>query len=262
MSMPDHGAPALLDWLDSPQGRYLVEWEQQETDRRVADRFGYNALQLGWPSVDLLRANRMSCRMRCARGGEVQVVAEDHALPFASSSIDLVLLSHVLEFSAHPHQVLREVERVLVPEGSLLISAFNPLSLWGLRRLLARKRGSYPWTGQYRSIMRIRDWLNLLDFEVEDSSFGVYVPAVRSAKWIERWRFMDRFGARWWPVLGASCLVHGIKRVPGSRLIMPQWRDRRLAGKRLSAAAQRSGGADRAVSNQSGTTVEEHSGRS
>lgn len=263
MPIPDTAASEPSAWLESPQGRYLLEWEQQETDRRVADRFGYNALQLGWPSVDLLRANRMSCRMRCARGGAVQVVAEDHALPFASNSIDLVLLSHVLEFSAHPHQVLREVERVLVPEGSVLISAFNPLSLWGLRRLLSKKGGGYPWNGHYLSIMRIRDWLSLLDFEVDDSAFGAYVPAVRSAHWIERWRFLDRVGARWWPVLGASCLVHGIKRVSGTRMILPQWRRARPAAKRLSAATQRSRSAAGEHGRSSASkALEERSGRS
>lgn len=243
MSIPAAAVSDPVQWLDSPQGRYLFDWERQQTERRVADLFGYNALQLGWPSVDLLRANRMSCRMRCGRAGQVQVVADEHALPFASGSIDLVLLSHVLEFSAHPHQVLREVERVLVPEGSVIITAFNPLSLWGVRRLLKRRSGvgTYPWNGQYLSILRIKDWLNLLDFEVESSEFGIYTPAVRSAKWIERWRFLDRFGARWWPVLGATCLLHGIKRVSGMRMITPQWRDGRLAAKRLAAATQRSG---------------------
>lgn len=251
MSIPVAAVPDPVEWLDSAQGRYLLDWELQETERRVADLFGYNALQLGWPTVELLRSNRMPCRMRCARAGQVQVIADEHALPFASGSIDLVLLSHVLEFSAHPHQVLREVERVLVPEGSVIITAFNPLSLWGARRLLkrSRNRGSYPWNGQYLSILRIKDWLNLLDFEVEATDFGVYAPAVRSAKWIERWRVLDRFGTRWWPVLGASCLLHGIKRVSGIRMITPQWRDSRRAAKQLAAAAQRNGSSRNASGN-------------
>lgn len=145
------------DWLETPQGRYLLDWEQAQVNRVVADIFGYNAVQLGLPGIDLLRANRMPCRLRCAlEAGEVRANAFE--LPFASGSLDLVVLPHVLEFSAHPHRVLREVERVLVPEGSVAISGFNPFSLWGMRRLAARAGGALPWQGQYRSAMRIRNW--------------------------------------------------------------------------------------------------------
>ncbi len=231
----------LADWLETPQGRYLLDWEQVGLDHMVADIFGYNAVQIGLPAIDFLRANRMPYRLRCAREGSVGVLANSHELPFASASVDLVLLPHVLEFSAHPHEVLREVERVLVPEGSVVISGFNPLSLWGARRLLARRDGGFPWRGQYRSAMRIKDWLKLLGFDVQGGSFGCYAPPVHSTKWLAHWHFMDRAGSRWWPVLGAGYLLHGVKRVQGMRLITPQWRERKATAKRLSAVAQRNG---------------------
>ncbi len=56
-------------------------------------------------------------------------------------SIDLVFLPHTLEFSADPHQVLRETERVLIPEGRVIILGFNPLSSLGLWRLFRRRGG-------------------------------------------------------------------------------------------------------------------------
>lgn len=236
MSMPD-----LSAWLETPLGQYLLQWERAGLERKVADIFGYNAVQIGLPSVDLLAANRMPFRFVCAPCGPAAVLAQDFELPFASASIDLVVLPHVLEFSAHPHRVLREVERVLVPEGSVVLSGFNPISLWGLRRLVTRGAGEIPWQGQYRSSMRIKDWLKLLGFEVLDVESGCHAPALASARWIERLRWMDRIGARWWPVLGAAYLVHGVKRVQGMRLITPQWRERKASAKRLSALAQRNG---------------------
>ncbi|MFU2488898.1 class I SAM-dependent methyltransferase [Thauera sp. WH-1] len=233
----------LKDWLQTPQGQYLLEWEQDGLDRMVADVFGYNAVQVGLPGLDLLRANRMPYRVVCGRVADSGVVAEEFELPFASASIDLVLLPHVLEFSEHPHRVLREVERVLVPEGSVVISGFNPLSLWGLRRLLTRRKDAAPpWRGQYRAVMRIRDWLTLLGFEIQGNGFGCYAPPASSLKWLQRWQFMDRAGRRWWPVLGAAYLLHGVKRVHGMRLITPHWRSRKAASKRLSPVAQRDGG--------------------
>ena len=228
------------DWLETPQGRYLLGWEQAALDRVVADIFGYYAVQLGLPQVPLLGANRMPHRLCCAPDG-ADVRANAFELPFATGSLDLVLLPHVLEFSPHPHRVLREVERVLVPEGSVVISGFNPFSLWGARRLVAKRTAAVPWTGHFRSAMRIRDWLTLLGFEVQGSAFGAYAPPAGSPSWLERWRFMDRAGPRWWPVLGGSYLLHGVKRVHGMRLITPQWRGNKATAKRLSPIAQRDG---------------------
>jgi SAM-dependent methyltransferase len=228
------------DWLQTAQGRYLLDWEQGTLDHLVADVFGYYAVQVGLPGIDLLRANRMPCRLSCGSAGR-DLRCSEFELPFATASLDLILLPHVLEFSAHPHRVLREVERVLVPEGSVVISGLNPLSLWGGRKLLARRDAGAPWSGHYRSAMRIRDWLTLLGFEVQASMFGCYAPPLRSLQWQERWRFADRAGARWWPVLGAGYLLHGIKRVQGMRLITPHWRGRKATSKRLSPVAQRDG---------------------
>lgn len=236
MSMSD-----LAAWLQTPLGGYLLDWERAVLERMLADLFGYNAVQIGLPDLDLLVANRMPFRFVCAHAGPAVVLANEFELPFASASIDLVLMPHVLEFSTDPHRVLREVERVLVPEGSVVLSGLNPLSLWGLRRLAARGEGVMPWRGQYRSAMGIKDWLKLLGFEVLEVASGCHVPPLASERWLDRLRGMDRLGARWWPVLGGAYLVHGVKRVQGMRLITPQWRERKASAKRLSAVAQRNG---------------------
>ncbi len=214
----------LSDWFETSAGRYLLEWEQAKFDARVADLFGYNAVQIGLTEFAFLRASRISHRFACAEHDGGQLLTQPHALPFASASIDLVLLPHVLEFSRHPHQVLREVERILVPEGNVIIAGFNPFSLFGLRRAVARSRGNPPWQGHYYSVMRIRDWMTLLGFETQPVGFGCYAPPVSRERWLDRWRFMDRVGGRWWPVCGGGYLLQGIKRVQGMRLITPKWR--------------------------------------
>ncbi|HEX5126138.1 MAG TPA: methyltransferase domain-containing protein, partial [Rhodocyclaceae bacterium] len=117
--MPNSG---FEDWLATPRGRYLLAWEQHKFDFVVADMFGFNAAQIGLPGYDFLHNNRMPLRFSCANGGSVDVVGEAAELPFASQSLDLVVLPHVLEFSDQPHQILREVERVLVPEGNIVIA--------------------------------------------------------------------------------------------------------------------------------------------
>jgi SAM-dependent methyltransferase len=153
-------------------------------------------------------------------------VALDFAeLPFASQSLDLVVLPHVLEFAAEPHQVLREVERVLIPEGQVIICGFNPASLWGVRQGMGRITSSdyLPAAGEFISMPRLKDWLKLLNLGVTRSHFGCYAPPFRTAQWLNRFAFVEGAGRRWWPYLGAVYMVHAIKRVKGMHIIGPAW---------------------------------------
>ena len=147
-------------------------------------------------------------------------------LPFPAESLDLVVLSHVLEFSADPHQVIREVERVLIPEGHILVTGFNPYSLWGLRQRTLRgiRKPYLPEEGEFLTLFRLRDWMKLLSFEIQHSKAGCYITALSQQKWIERWSWMDRLGSRWWPFAGGAYAVDAVKRVRGMRLIGPSWK--------------------------------------
>ena len=218
-------AQSLSEWFATPQGGYVQAREQAYFDHTVTDIFGYNALQLGLPEHDFLRNSRMPLRFSAGNqvGNDVRLCCSE--LPFDSASLDLVLIPHVLEFSDQPHQILREVERVLMPEGSLVISGFNPRSLWGMRRALGSKQ-CYPWNGHFISLPRIKDWLALLGFEVVGGRFAAYAPPFHKTKWLERYAFMEAAGDRWWAVSGGVYFLHAIKRVPGMRLIKPQWNER------------------------------------
>jgi ubiquinone/menaquinone biosynthesis C-methylase UbiE len=165
-------------------------------------------------------------------------MTEFSALPFKENSLDLVVLPHALELNVDPHATLREVERVLVPEGKVVICCLNPASLWGLRQRRAhvyRRLGFgelfVPDAGEFIGYWRLRDWLRLLNFEVESSSFGCYRPAMVSDKWLDRYDWMDGIGERWWPIFGAVYFIVAVKRVRGMRL-MPAWK----RAKKIAAA--------------------------
>jgi SAM-dependent methyltransferase len=251
----------LPQWLRSPIGQVLLEWEQRHLDSAVADVFGFHALQLGLPQLDALQANRMPHRwlaVESAADNEVPpksaAVAPSagtdtavgdaprvhgvppptlrchfDALPFAAGTLDLVVLPHALELARDPHLTLREVERVLVPEGRAIIVGFNPASLWGARQRLGRLRRRLaprssselflPHAGEFVGYRRLRDWLRLLSFEVEAGRFGCYVPPVRTSRWLARFAWMDRAGEHWWPVFGALYYIVAVKRVRGMRLV-------------------------------------------
>lgn len=234
--------PGLDNWLQTPQGRYVLHWEQDRVDRAVDDIFGYHAVQVGLPQVDLLRASRIPLRILAgdihpgpAPTGELlRVRCDPGQLPFAQASVDLLVLPHVLEFHPDPHQVLREVERVLIPEGQVIITGFNPLSLWGARRRLTWGPGQFPWDGRYLSVLRLKDWLALLGFEMDRGCFGCYAPPFRQEKWFRRCRFMELAGDRWWGFAGGTYMIRAVKRVPGMRLIQPNWRRDRSKPKALA----------------------------
>jgi len=241
----------LSEFLCSPAGRYVLAWEQTQLDAAVSDIFGYHALQLGLPEIDALRENRMPLRFCAADrqllvnaldgeadsgGRRVAIINRYEELPFATHSIDLVVLPHILEFAADPHQVLREVERVLVPEGHVVITGFNPASLWGLRQYCERLGAApfLPREGSFIALPRVKDWLKLLSFEFAGGRFGCYAPSVRTAAWLNRWRFMEKAGDRWWPVFGAVYLLTAVKRVRGMRLIGAVWKNSEERARRLA----------------------------
>jgi len=228
----------LHEWFETPPGQYLLDWERRCFEEGVADIFGYHSLQLGLPVLDTLAANRMPHHWRAVDttlpvwGGVAASLRTDFtALPFAPASLDLVTLPHTLELSLDPHATLREVERVLVPEGRVVLSCINPVSLWGLAqrraRLYQRLGGGrlyLPEAGEFIGYWRLRDWLRLLGFEVESVRFGCYRPAVRGQRALDRMAWIERLGDRWWPILGAAYFIVAIKRVHGMRLLSPSWK--------------------------------------
>lgn len=232
--------PGLDAWLASAPGRYVLDWEQRKLDGIVTDIFGFNALQLGLPQGDFLRANRIPLRQRAGELGPVDVLCNYTALPFASNSIDLVVLPHILEFSDEPHQILREVERILIPEGQVIVVGFNPLSLWGLKRKLDRS-GEFPWNGSYLSMNRLKDWMKLLGFEVDRGHLGCYIPPVDQLKWLQNWRFIENASNRWWNFAGGVYVLRAIKRTHSMRLITPKWKTQAVRAKALRPIAQKEG---------------------
>ena len=238
MSTQQSTIVSLSAWLNTDPGQYVRNWELARFDAMVDNVFGYRALQVGLPELDLLRANRMPFKALVgpdlpvsapANAWAGMVQAEPEFLPFDSESMDLVLLPHTLETASNPHQVLREVDRILVPEGRVVIAGFNPWSLWGLRQRAPLLK---PWLpqeiGQQVSLSRLKDWLKLLSFEIELGHFGCYVPPSRSKKWLDRTAFFEPAGDRWWPSCGAVYVVSAVKRVHGMTLLKPNWKTTRV----------------------------------
>lgn len=238
-------SPALARWLETPLGRYVLDWELGQFDSAVEDVFGFRAVQIGLPGIDFLRKNRISYRFPLSLDPGAAVAADPLQLPIASHSVDLLVLPHVLEFSADPHRVLREAERVLMPEGQIVISGFNTLSLWGLKQSLSRREANCPWNAHMIGLLRLKDWLKLLGFELNGGKFGCYAPPLANNKWLARFAFMEKAGSRWWPIAGGVYVVRAVKRTLGMRPVTPAWRREPANARALSPATQSNGHANK-----------------
>jgi hypothetical protein len=128
-----------------------------------------------------------------------------------------------------------------MPEGRLVIAGFNTASLWRVRQLFTSKKNAEPpWDAKFLSLLRLRDWLRVLGFELDGGRFGCYAPPFRSRLWLDRFAFMEKAGARWWPITGGMYVVRAVKRVAGMRLVTPAWRQERARRRALAPMPQRS----------------------
>lgn len=173
---------ALRDWYDTELGRQLHAEVVRRIEALTGDLYALRCLQIGGTlrDADLLSGHNLVCRIHVTGDGRDDLQAVPSSLPFASNSIDLVLLGHVLEFCDDPHGLLREIDRVLTLDGYVLVVAFNPLSLFGLRRLLGPRH--IPWSGSFYSGGRIGDWLRVLGLLVRRRETCWLRPPVRAGR--------------------------------------------------------------------------------
>ncbi|BCM24962.1 class I SAM-dependent methyltransferase [Methyloradius palustris] len=237
MSIDNQTSPEQ-DWLSTALGMYLQSKEQELFDEAVANIFGFNAVQIGLLDIDLLRNSRIPYAYRAdVNAGLLR--CDSTRLPFLSNSIDLLVMPHGLDFSKYAHETLREAERVLVPEGYVIITGFNPFSSWGLKRFLLKRKG-YPWRANFLTLLRIKDWLALLGLELVTTRMACYSPPFTSPKWLQKFRFMDKIAGKWCPMMGGVYFLVAQKRVVNMRLIKPKWKKSKLKAQLATAPRQTS----------------------
>lgn len=176
----------LFSWYQTPRGKLLKELEAEYLQRTITVSCQQTLLQiggLGWEDdfIDctlykfytILDAKSLGS----AKGRKIQ--AKAFQLPLQCASVDMVIVPHLLEFDSHRFQTMREIERVLKPEGIILIMNFNPWSVWVRYQSLWELPLTDSWRGHFISHGRVMDWLRLLNFEVTASS-GFYLDETKT----------------------------------------------------------------------------------
>lgn len=200
-------------WIQTPLGRSLLASQRRVLDHQLSDLTGARQLQVG-----------LSHRLPLASGTDFSqkiitvptwhplmpdgvAVCDADELPFPGDSMDLVILHHAADFSPDPHQVLRESARVLRGEGRMALIGFNPLSLWGMRKLASRHQQG-PWGGRFLMRSRMEDWLRLLGFQLENAAtYFCSVPVQRKGNYIHRHNSDLDYQGHFLPVGAYYCIL-------------------------------------------------------
>ena len=217
------------DWSETAYGSSFFELERVFTDRAVRQISGPCVLQVGnlfneqrllaqdFPQmIKICPADDPGTASSGASLNCTMVYADAAFLPFDANSFSSVVLPHVLEGHCLPHQVLREVHRVLRPEGLLMLTGFSPLSLLSIQRYLFPRAAL---KGNYYTVKRVKDWMKLLGFEVTGSAMYQYAPLCKNTRLRNALGFINSVGNRWLPMTGGGYMIQARKREVGMNLI-------------------------------------------
>ena len=220
MQTSDANLALCKNWYESLAGKQALSELDVLCAEYMSEIFGYYALEMGALSghTHFSEHSRVAFSTSIGIDHSINdVIATPEQLPIETDNIDLVLASHVLESSHDPHQVLREIDRVLVPEGQLILIGFNPWSLMRSGRSL-RKKVDFP------VMSRVRDWFSLLGFEMLDVQHLGFRPGVQNEKLYQRLSWMESFGKVAWPLFSNLYVIHAKKQVIARRPYKKVWK--------------------------------------
>lgn len=223
--------PYLTEWFKTPCGQLLLETEQAAINQSLPALFGYHLMQMSiHQEAELGSASPIHHRIHVLGSGACETArkkslrADFGALPLESDSIDVVILHHVLEFSPHPHQILKEVNRVLIPRGHVIVVGFNPFSLMGLwRGIASRVSGQAHWHYHAVTKWRLQDWFKFLDLNKTHITDTFYRPPCSSPLLLNRLAFLESFGKKLHLPLGGSYIMVARKDVTAVTPIRAPW---------------------------------------
>lgn len=234
----------LDHWFATDLGKLVLGQEREVIAAFAGNMFGYHLLEVGNFRDGLSYLEACAVQRKIQVGpeqgfGSQRLRAYPEQLPVATDSIDAVILPHTLDFALDPRQVLRESERVLIPQGQVIITGFNPFSIWGMRRLFPGARRRIPWKGHFISYPRLQDWLSLLGFDVERVATKIFRPPLQRESVMAKLHSTESMGQRLWPWAAAVYVVQAVKRVSTVTPVRPRWRlERKIRNRAVEPSAR------------------------
>lgn len=216
----------IRDWFSSRLGKHIIDTETAILDPVLAGLFGYHLMQIGITEQEMFDASPVGHKFRMGISSAecAPIVGRVNELPFEKDSLDVVMLHHLLDFYESPHAILREVARVVIPSGYMVIVGFNPWSIWGLWKLMPFIRKNPPWNGATILPGRLMDWLTLLDFKIDRAIYGFYRLPLLIKNRFKLPDFSQGLSRKInWP-FGAIYVIVARKQISTLTPIHPRWR--------------------------------------
>lgn len=136
-------------------------------------------------------------------------------LPFASDSINIILMPHTLETDKKTAKlILTEAWRVLAPNGHIILLGINPVSLLGLWLSMGKKKSTCH--ENFYSIQTLCQWIHYLGGEIQHTESFHFRPPLSSKPglWLfKKLAWLERISPWLIPYMGGIYLIVAQKRV-------------------------------------------------
>jgi SAM-dependent methyltransferase len=213
---------ALQRFYASPLGEAARRAAARRLNALWPNVEGLDVLGLGYagPYLDRYRASaRRACALMPAEqgvepwpgdNGVSSVLSDEARLPFIDAVFDRVLIVHALEEANALHPLLREVWRVMAPEGRLVVIAANRWSFW------AQSDATPFGHGRPFSRRQLSALLGDSMFEPVASARALYAPPSAWSPFVRAADAFERVGETVWPAMGGLLLMEAVKRLYAS----------------------------------------------
>lgn len=142
-----------------------------------------------------------------ANGDTMSVMVDEERLPLADNAVDRLLCVHCLEGAERVRPVLREMWRVLAPDGRLLILVPNRRSMWARRESTPFGHGRPYSQGQLQKLLA--DAL----FTPIAWTYALHMPPFEKRFVLRSAASFERLGPRVGPTFGGVIMVEAKKEV-------------------------------------------------
>lgn len=222
---------SFMQWRNTVAGSYINKLENQLLADGLNNLFGYHLVSLG--PVDCGEAmnvspigHKVTINRFAGEKSQPALLTSMEDLSLMNDSVDVLVLPHILEYSQNPHAILREAERVVLPNGHIVIMGFNPVSCFGLCRAVMSFTGKMPWQGHFYHLIRIRDWLNLLGFELIKTQYAVFAPPIQHEKTLCYLSFMESAQNNFLAPLGGVYMMVARNLAVTPNVVKPRWKSK------------------------------------
>ena len=222
--------------------RYPENWHSLSQGENVRDElelalapimeriFGYYLVKLGNLSTELeLKSCPIKQSFNVAQSvgpdnpAKTHIKSKSCQLPLQNNSVDAFVLLAELDFAQDPHQIIREIDRAITANGHVVIAGFNPFSLAGIMKYLPINKQNILHEGRFFTAARIKDWLQLLDFEIIQQEQVIYSALFMRSR-LNHANKIQRWCKRYLPWFSSMYVIVARKREVPLSPIKPRWK--------------------------------------